>query len=260
MDVGREVAQQTSVWVVQSGDRKMTRKAQSLVWGLLICTLLLEGCSSVETTPGTRGPGTAGTQKPTQQQEADLLEQINRRFENPPAHFQLGQLYHAQQRWDRAEYHYKTALSFDPVMWDAQAATVKLLQDQGQDAKAQLAAEIYMNQVAASAQRSLELGIAFGRQQADDYALACYNQALALRPESKKLQATIYKHIGFHYLQLKDTARAEQYFIRSFNLNGFQQDVALELGRLGVPVEVKKSAKNMKKPGQRAAPGQTDTK
>ncbi|MHC4474633.1 MAG: tetratricopeptide repeat protein [Planctomycetota bacterium] len=221
----------------------MTGKRELLVWAFLICGLLLNGCEPVEHRGPTEGPAFVRTAKPTEpEQEGELLKRINKRFENPQAHFQLGQLYHAQQRWDKADYHYKTALSFDPVLWSAQAAIVKMLEDQGETAKSQLAAEIYMNQVAAVAQRSLDLGVAFQEQEAYDYALACYRQALALRPKSTKLQAKIYKHIGYYYLSQKDDAQAEQYFIRSFQLDRYQSDVGFELGRLGREIKTQSQA------------------
>jgi tetratricopeptide (TPR) repeat protein len=165
----------------------------------------------------------------------DLLAEIDRKFENPDAHFRLGRLYQATKRWEEAEYRYNIALSFDPVHWPAQAATVKMLQERGEPGKAKLAADIYMNQTATSVERSLQLGQAFQEQQVGEYALACYEQALRLEPNS----ARVYKHIGYYYLSKDIKARAEEYFRRSFELDPLQPDVAYELGQLGVPIKVR---------------------
>ncbi|MCK5473714.1 MAG: hypothetical protein KAI59_06740 [Planctomycetes bacterium] len=121
---------------------------------------------------------------------------------------------------------------------------VKSLQASGDQAKSDLSAEIYISQVNASAVESLKLGLAFQKQQLDDYALQCYQQALRLAPNSPKIN----RQIGYYYLSRGDKEQAKSYLTRSFNLDSNQPEVAGELGRLGVGVQVpRKKQKNTKK-------------
>jgi len=218
----------------------MTGKAHLLSSALLICTFLLGGCVPSDDGKKVRTPRTDVIKKTSAEQEkARLLKKLDRKFEDPEAHFQLGQLYQADGLWKEAEYHYNTVLSFDPVYWSAQAAMVKLRRDSGDTAKAKLSAEIYMNQVVASAERSLRLGLAFQKQNLGDYALACYRQALHLAPNSAK----IHKQIGFYYLSRNDKVRAKGYLVRSFQLDPLQPEVAAELGRMGVEIGIPRKTK-----------------
>jgi tetratricopeptide (TPR) repeat protein len=215
--------------------------------GLLFCTfaLLMAGCGS----PGQSGKSkTSKVDKvrltPTEQKKAKLLKQLDRKFEDPDAHFELGQLYQADGLWAKAEYEYNIALSFNPAHRDAQAAIVKVLRDSGETAKSGLSAEIYVNQTCASAEDSLRLGMAFQKQQMDDYALVCYQQALQLAPNSAKIN----RQIGYYYLSKGDKVRAQEYLTRSFQLNPNQPEVAGELGRLGIAVKIpRKTEKDTKK-------------
>jgi tetratricopeptide (TPR) repeat protein len=193
---------------------------------LLVCAVLLGGCESGETEE------VGGT--PVEEEKARLLRAIGRKFENPQAHFELGQLYQADGLWSQAEHQYNTALSFDPVYREAQAAMVKVLADSGDAAKSALSADIYMNQASGSAAGSLRLGLAFQKQGLDEYALACYRQALRLAPNSAKVN----RQIGYYYLSRNEKVRAMDYLRRSFQLNSNQPEVAGELGRLGVAVEI----------------------
>ena len=193
---------------------------------LLVCAVLLGGCESggTEEVEGT----------PAEKEKARLLRAIGRKFENPQAHFELGQLYQADGLWTQAEHQYNIALSFDPVHREAQAAMVKVLADSGDAAKSALSADIYMNQASGSAAGSLRLGLAFQKQGLDGYALACYRQALHLAPNSAKVN----RQIGYYYLSRNEKVRALYYLRRSFQLNPNQPEVAGELGRLGVAVEI----------------------
>ena len=215
----------------------MTAKAQSFSSVMLICMLLLGGCVPPPKEPKPTQTAIQQAERAAAEQERKtLLRQINRSFEDPDAHYRLGQLYHADGQWAEAEYHYKAAMTFDPVHWPAQAATVRLLWDSGDTAKARTTADIYMNQVAASAERSLELGKEFAEQKLDDYALACYQQALRLDPQS----AEAYKQLGYYYLGQDDEVRAKQYLLRSWELDRYQSDVAFELGLLDVEIKVQR--------------------
>ena len=86
----------------------------------------------------------------------ELLGAIERKFENPDAHYELGKLYQADGLWMQAEYEYNTALRFDPANRNAQAAIVKLLLNTGDETKSGIYADIYMNQVSSSARESLK--------------------------------------------------------------------------------------------------------
>lgn len=223
-------------------EREMSSKTQFIVPCLLLCTLLLNGCASL------RGSGEAKPLKevgttPTEKKKADLLKQIDRKFENPQAHFELGQLYQADGLWTQAEREYNTALGFDPVHRDAQAALVKVFLDSGDTTRAQFSYDMYINQTSNTAFGSLKLALGFQKQGLDDYALACYQQALRLNPNSAKIN----RQIGYYYLSKGERDRARDYLTRSFQLKANQPDVAGELGRLGVPVKIpRKTAKKTK--------------
>ena len=163
-----------------------------------------------------------------------MLRKVDRKFENPQAHFELGKLYHADGLWAQAEYRYNVALGLDPAYRPAQAAMVKLFIDSNDLPRSQLYADIYMNQASVAAAGSLRLGLAFQKEGLDDYALACYQQALNLAPNSAKVN----RQIGYYYLSKNDKTRAQDYLMRSFQLNPNQPEVAGELGRLGVVVKI----------------------
>lgn len=196
---------------------------------LLFCTTLLVGCKSQEVT----GAGKVRT-VPVEQRKADLLKTIDRKFENPQAHYELGQIYQSERQWIKAEYHYSIALSFDPALTQAQAATIKVYIDSGDTAKSKTYAEILIGKVTGSADASYRLGLAFQQQLLDEYAFDCYMQALYLDSTSAK----VHKQLGYYYLGKNDKVRAEEHFKRSFNLDPVQPEVAGELGRLGVEVRI----------------------
>lgn len=246
--------------VIMTGkDRSKKIKAGSFVFGLdsvslfvfallFFCTMFLVGCNGQKA--GVVGTGqarlAAGQVKstPAEQKKAALLKRLDRKFENPNAHFELGQLYHAERLWLKAEYHYNVVLNFDPTHREAQAAMVKLFFDSGDTAKAKTYADIYMNQVASSASGAFRLALAFQKQHLDEYAFDCYQQALQLAPNSAK----VHKQLGYYYLSKNDKVRAEEYLKRSFQLDPLQPEVAGELGRLGVEVRIpRKAEKGTKK-------------
>ena len=197
---------------------------------LLLFSVLLVGCN--ENTQAT-GINTVKQTSP-EERKAQLLKSLDHKFENPDAHFQLGQLYHAERQWSQAEWHYHRALNFDPVYWPAKAAMVKLFIDSGDPAKAKNIADDYINKVSISAAQSLELALAFQNEKLDKYAMLCFQQALNLSPNSPE----IHKKVGYYYLSRNDKEKAKEYFIRSFQLDPNQPEVAGELGRLGVEVRI----------------------
>jgi Tfp pilus assembly protein PilF len=210
---------------------------------LLNCALLLVlvGCES----PEMKAAEVERVRKlPVEARKANLQDSLERKFENPVAHFELAQLYHAEGLWSKAEYHYNIALSFDPANADAQATMVKLFLDSGDTAKSKNYANTYVNQAGNSDIESLRLAMAFEKQQLDEYALTCYQQALNLAPES----ATINKQTAYYYLGKNDKDGAKEYFVRSFQLDPKQPEVAGELGRLGVEVKIPRKTDEMAEP------------
>ena len=206
----------------------MTR--MSRISGLaLVLALLVVGCNESE-----KSGGPSLGLLSVDQREQHLKGQIDRKYESPQAHYELGRIYHTDGRWDKAEIAYRTAVWFDPMLWDAEAALVKLAIDRGDLAKSQMVAQAAMERAKFSAEMSLELAKSFQKEYLDDYALRCHSQALALAPDS----AAVYKHIGFYYLNRRDMARAETNLRYSFELDPYQPEVSGELGRMGVIVEV----------------------
>lgn len=171
---------------------------------------------------------------PSEKTEAQLVAEINEKFENPLAHYELARLYHKSRQWTKAEYHYNVALGFDPAFRAAQAGLVKAFVDQKQAAKGEQYANAYLRQAASNSEReTLRLGWEFEKLDLDDYALRCFRRALEIAPDSYET----HRQIGFFYLGNGDSDNAKKYLSRSFELNPRQADVAGALGRLGVVVE-----------------------
>jgi Tfp pilus assembly protein PilF len=170
---------------------------------------------------------------PSEKGEAELLLEIEKKFENPQAHYELARYYHRSRQWMRAEQHYNWALGFDPALRAAQAGMVKMFVDRGETAKAEQYAGSYMRQAGRDGEESARLAWEFERVGLDTYAERSFRQALATAPDSYEVN----KQIGFYYLGKGDNAKAKQYLQRSFELNPRQPDVAGALGRLGIVVE-----------------------
>lgn len=201
---------------------------------LLSFALLFGGCQSFGVGKAKSSTKDEITTTPVEKKKAKLLKAIDRKFENPQAHFELGQLYQADGLWSQAKHEYNVAFSFDPAHLPTQAAMVKVLIESGDTTKSGIYADIYMNQVASSAAESLKLGLAFQGQALDEYALGCYRQALHLAPTSAKIN----RQIGYYYLSKGNRELAKPYLSRSFQLDPLQPEVAGELGRLGVAVAI----------------------
>jgi len=212
----------------------------------LVCAVVFGGCNGSSKDVKIEAPRQAGEVKRTdaEKQKARLLRKIDRKFENPEAHYELGKLYQADALWSKAEYHYNNTLSFDPVHKGAQAGMIKVLLSIGDKSRAEIMADIYANQVANSATDSLRLALAYQEQHLDEYALGLYRQALRLAPNSAKIN----RQIGYYYKSKGDDAQAKNYLTRSYQLDPMQPDVAGELGRMGVVVEIpRKGKKNPRK-------------
>jgi len=217
----------------------MTRERQSMktpaargsLVFLLACSVLflVVGCQRTTSQSSVDSTGMI----PSERGERELLAEVERKFENPQAHYELGRLYAQGGKWTKAEYHYNVALGFDPALRAAQAGVVQLFIDQGQKAKGEQYASGYIRQISTNDQELLRLAWEFERLGLDEYALRCFRQALVVGPDSYDVN----KQVGFYYLGKNDTAKARQYLSRSFELNPRQPDVAGALGRLGVVVE-----------------------
>ncbi len=169
----------------------------------------------------------------TDQNEARLLGELDAKYENPQAHYELARLYHKTQNWLKADFHYQRAISFDPAFRAAQAGQIKMYVDRGETAKAEQFANGYIRDTVGSITEMLRLGWEFEQIGLDTYALRCYRQALDAAPDSPEAN----RQIGFYYVTKGDQAQAKQYLMRSFELNPRQPDVAGALGRLGVVVQ-----------------------
>jgi len=197
--------------------------------GMIFCVILLAGCEPKPTATISPSVRTANDIR-----KAELLAELQKKWENPPVHYQLGQLYHSESDWSKAEWYYNVALGFNPAYRDVQAAIVKLQYDRGDKAKGDWAANMYITQVSSAPDQLLALGIAFEKQGLGDYALKCYQNAISLAPDSNAVS----RQLGYYYLARNKKDLAKEYFIRSFQLNSNQPDVAEELGRLGVAIRI----------------------
>jgi len=221
------------------GKRKSMRRwaAVACLWSVLLgCVFFALGCPEAKETLGRITPSDdvdpTGT-IPSNRTEAELLAEIDKKFENPQAHYELARLYHQSGQWTNAEYHYNVSLGFDPAHKAAQAGLIKMFIDRGQKAKAEQYANRYIGQTSEFVKETLRLAWEFEKVGLDEYALRCFRQALTVAPDSAEAN----KQIGFYYLGKGDNAQAKTYLRRSFELDPNQPDVAGALGRMGVVVE-----------------------
>ena len=214
----------------------MTARKNTFVAIMLLCVFFIGGCDS-------NGLHWLGSKQksvediepiPIEQRKEALINRLNKKFEDAEAHYQLGKVYQSEGFWIQAEREYNYALSYDAFHREAMAGRVKVLMLMGDKAQAQVSAEHYVNHASTSAAGSLRLAMAFQEQGLDELAMRCYRQALNLAPNSAK----IHRQIGFYYLAKDNEEMAKEYLIRSFQLNAYQEDVGLALGRLGVVVKV----------------------
>jgi tetratricopeptide (TPR) repeat protein len=232
------------------GGKIMTGKLKLAVLLSMVCALI---CGCNQNTASKKPPVKLATPEElnqiekavaSEQEKKQLLKQLEGKFEDPEAHYKLGKLYQADGMWPKAESEFSTALSFDPVYYEAQAARIKVLFENHDKAKAALLVDEYITQAANSAAGSLKLGIGFQKEGLEEYSLTCYKQALRLAPNSAKVN----RQVGYYYLSKNQTEQAKIYLTRSFQLDPTQAEVAGELGRLGVAVQIpRKTDTNTKK-------------
>jgi Tfp pilus assembly protein PilF len=199
-----------------------------VLWGIALFTLW--GCEPVARPVTTSSTTPAVSSDRT---EAQLLAQLDAKYENPQVHYELARLYHKSQNWLKADFHYQRAISFDPAFRAAQAGQIKMFIDRGETAKAEQYANGYIRQAGGAVNEMMWLGWEFEQVGLDVYALRCYRQALAAAPDAPQTN----RQIGFYYMTKGDQAQAKQYLMRSFELAPRQPDVAGALGRLGVVVQ-----------------------
>jgi tetratricopeptide (TPR) repeat protein len=213
----------------------MNAKVRIIILGITLCALVIAGCTN--SSNPVRVDNNA--RMATDIRMAELQKELKQKWENPTAHYELGQLYHAQGDWSNAKYHYNIALGFNSAYREVQAAMVKLHLNMGEKQSADLLANNYITQVVSIPEQVLALGTAFEKQGLDDYALKCYTSALQATPDSWQVN----RQLGYYYLHKNDKEKAKEYFVRCFQLNSSQGDVAGELGRLGVAVRIPEAPK-----------------
>lgn len=207
----------------------MKAEIRKIIVLVVLCALMIAGCKP-------QGPANLDqdARATTDIRKAELNQELAKKWENPDAHYQMGQVYQAEGDYSKAEWHYNLAIGFDPAHRDSQAALVKLQFDKGDREKGEWAANNYMTQVASSTEQTLALGEAFEKQGLDELAFKCYSNALKLAPNSPAVS----RRLGYYYLAKNNKEQAKDYFIRSFKLDPGQPDVANELGKLGVAVRI----------------------
>jgi tetratricopeptide (TPR) repeat protein len=181
---------------------------------------------------------------PADENEARLLAELDRKFENPQAHYELARLYHKSQNWSKAERQYNYAIMFQPGNKAAQAGLVKMYLDRGDTAQGEQFANSYLRQAGGSTTETLRLAAEFQKLGMDDFAFRGLQQALAAAPNSFEAN----RDMGLYYLGTNDVVKAKQYLERSFDINPRQPDVAGALGRLGVVVEVPSTSSDQAAP------------
>jgi len=212
------------------------RRTISLLIVTIICTaLIFAGCAAPQRTAPKSA--SAGRYVPTEVKKQPVQGVVyDEKYENPQRHYELGQLYRQDAKWVQADAEYSVALQFEPGHKQAQAAMVKMNLERGDKDTSKLLADSYINQSAYSAEALLRLGQAFMSESLDEYAYECFDKGAAIAPD----YAAIHTQIGYYYKKKGDAVRAEEAFKKSFRLDPYSSEVAGELGRMGVVVEVQK--------------------
>ena len=189
--------------------------------------IILSGC---DVPPST----TSIPSHPMPDQEPFLVSLVDRNFQDPEAHYQLGEYYHSKGKWDKAQEHLKLALNFAPAFRKCQVALIQMLLDKGDRQAADRTVSQFARQLSNSPMEMVDLAKAFARGGLDSYALACFTEATQVSPPS----APAFKELGFYWLGKNEAAKAKSALIHSFELDPSQSDVAGALGELGVVVAV----------------------
>lgn len=194
---------------------------------LIVFAAVLLGCQDVQ-------PRTAHSElTEANKRKMELLDAVDRRYENPDAHYQLGELYFDEGQYEKAAFHFNVAIGFDPVHYKAMASRVKALNYAKNTTQSRSDAQTYLEQARTSSQASILLGRAFQAEKLPEYALSAFKQAVRIAPTSPETN----KQLAYYYLSRDNRKLAERYFSISFEMDPYQGDVAAELGRLGIIVE-----------------------
>jgi tetratricopeptide (TPR) repeat protein len=202
-------------------------KAVLKVCVLMNSWIILSGC---DVPPSTQSIPSS----PMPDQEQFLVSLVDRNFQDPEAHYQLGEYYHSKGQWDKSQDHLDMALNFAPAFRKCQVALIRMLLDKGDRQAADRAANRFYRQLSNSTMEMADLAKAFAGGGLDSYALACFTEATKVSPPS----ALAFKELGFYWLGKNDAAKAKASLIHSFELDPSQSDVAGALGELGVVVAV----------------------
>ena len=205
----------------EDGDKEMS--VQKFLWLALVMCVVIVGCKSKE-----KKDRQLIDEKQLVQKEVDSY------YENSSAHYRLGRVYYKENNIMRAQEEFNLAIQFDPANWDAHTALIKTYTDTGENEKAHEFAKKAITFASTLDFNLIGLGKAFRNQGYDNYALQCFEKALALSPKS----AEVNKHLGLIYLQKGENDKAEQYLTRSFQIDPSQADVAEGLGKLGIEVKM----------------------
>ena len=155
---------------------------------LIFVLFVFGGCAGTEAPkPAVDRVGTV----PSEKTEAQLLAELDKRFENAQVHYELARVYHRSATWNKAEYHYNVALGFEPWNKAAQAGMVKMFADRGDATKAEQLANGYIRQAAVAVAEMLRLGWEFEKLGMDDYALRSFRQAVTAAPDSAEANKLI---------------------------------------------------------------------
>jgi tetratricopeptide (TPR) repeat protein len=197
-----------------------------------ICVLggswvLLSGCDAPPPSPSI-------SSNPMPDQEKFLLSLVDKNFQDPEAHYQLGEYYHSKGQWDKARDHLELALNFAPSFRKCQVSLIRMLLDKGDRQDADRTANRFYRQLTYSPMEMVDLAKAFAVGGLDSYALACFTEATRVSPPS----ALAFKELGFYWLGKNDATKAKAPLIHSFELDPSQPDVAGALGELGVVVAI----------------------
>ena len=161
-------------------------------------------------------------------------KQLEQKYENPWAHYQLAKLYFSDGWWNKAQFHGELAVQFSPMMFEAQALVIKTLIASGKESLAKVKLKEYTDLAGDDTGKLYMLGKQLRENNLNQYAYDIYQSAYS----DENTSADITRELGYYYLARGQKVMARKYFVESFELDPFQKDVAWELGRLGVAVKV----------------------
>src|SRR4030042_3982922 len=79
---------------------------------VVVLGLILAGCNEKQKTATGEKISDKELNGKTEKQKAVLMKDLDKKYENPKAHYELGKLYHSQGLWDKAEWEYNKRPAF----------------------------------------------------------------------------------------------------------------------------------------------------